>query len=143
MSAAQGADATSIRIVPMEVLVLGFCRTGTACALKLKTHRYVPLRITGLIVVPAMRAALSVLGYGNAHHIGLVMANPAEMDSWTAAINAKFRDGTPYGQKEWDALLGEFKVWRTSQKTSFVSLNTAHDTSRSSLTFQEFYSRPN
>ncbi|KAJ7327843.1 P-loop containing nucleoside triphosphate hydrolase protein, partial [Mycena albidolilacea] len=77
------------RIVPMEVLVLGFCRTGTA----------------------SMRAALSVLGYGNAHHIGRVMANPAEMDSWNAAINAKFRDeGTPYGPKEWDALLGKFKA---------------------------------
>ncbi|KAJ6502765.1 P-loop containing nucleoside triphosphate hydrolase protein [Mycena vitilis] len=80
---------TPSRTVPMEVLVLGFCRTGTA----------------------SMRAALSILGYGDTHHIGRVMANPAEIDAWNAAIDAKFHGkGEPYGRAEWDRLLGEYKA---------------------------------
>ncbi|KAJ7438934.1 P-loop containing nucleoside triphosphate hydrolase protein [Mycena galericulata] len=73
----------------MKILVLGFCRTGTA----------------------SMRAALATLGYGNAHHIGRVMANPNDVDAWRAAIDAKF-----HGQgkilcerEEWDQLLGEYQ----------------------------------
>ncbi|KAJ6565333.1 hypothetical protein B0H10DRAFT_1842762 [Mycena sp. CBHHK59/15] len=82
-------DPFSPRSVPMKVLVLGFCRTGTA----------------------SMRAALAVLGYGNTHHIGCVMANPSEIDGWTAAIEAKFHGkGKAYGRNEWDRLLGEFQA---------------------------------
>ncbi|KAJ7134004.1 P-loop containing nucleoside triphosphate hydrolase protein [Mycena crocata] len=83
------------RAVPVRLLVLGFCRTGTA----------------------SMRAALTVLGYGPAHHIGRVMANPSEVAAWTAAIDAKYRPvGSQkirqhaYGGAEWDRLLGEFEV---------------------------------
>ncbi|KAJ7741794.1 hypothetical protein DFH07DRAFT_837462 [Mycena maculata] len=73
----------------MKILALGFCRTGTA----------------------SMRAALTTLGYGNAHHIGSVMANPQEMDAWRAAIDAKFHGkGTPYTREEWDQLLGDYQV---------------------------------
>lgn len=75
--------------MPMQVLVLGFCRTGTA----------------------SMRAALKVLGYGETHHIGRAMASPAEVDGWNAAIDAKFcGKGARYGRKEWDALLGDFRA---------------------------------
>ncbi|KAJ6611231.1 hypothetical protein B0H10DRAFT_371491 [Mycena sp. CBHHK59/15] len=82
-------DPFSPRSVPMKVLVLGFCRTGTA----------------------SMRAALAVLGYGNTHHIGCVMASPSEIDGWTAAIEAKFHGkGKAYGRNEWDRLLGEFQA---------------------------------
>ncbi|KAJ6529835.1 P-loop containing nucleoside triphosphate hydrolase protein [Mycena capillaripes] len=85
----KATETAPTRIVPMEVLVLGFCRTGTA----------------------SMRAALAVLGYGNTHHIGRVMANPAEVDAWNTAIDTKFHGkGKPYGRTEWDQILGEFKA---------------------------------
>ncbi|KAJ7238666.1 P-loop containing nucleoside triphosphate hydrolase protein [Mycena rebaudengoi] len=77
------------RAVPMEVLVLGFCRTGTA----------------------SMRAALAALGYGPAHHIGRLMVNPAEVDVWNAAFDAQlYSKGRPFGREEFDQLLGEFSV---------------------------------
>ncbi|KAF7369701.1 hypothetical protein MVEN_00301600 [Mycena venus] len=89
MSTDEERETRSTRAVPMEVLVLGFCRTGTA----------------------SMRAALAELGYGNTHHIGRVMANPREVDAWNAAIDAKFhKKGTPYGREEWDGLLGDFRA---------------------------------
>ncbi|KAJ7694401.1 P-loop containing nucleoside triphosphate hydrolase protein [Mycena rosella] len=80
---------STVRSVPMRIIVLGFCRTGTA----------------------SMRAALSILGYGNTHHIGRVMIDPAEVDAWTAAIDAKFcGKGRMFGREEWDGLLGEFQA---------------------------------
>ncbi|KAJ7453868.1 P-loop containing nucleoside triphosphate hydrolase protein [Mycena latifolia] len=89
MNAAMPPTKPTARSVPMKVLVLGFCRTGTA----------------------SMRAALKVLGYGNPHHIGLVMSNPAQVAAWNAAIDAKFEGkATVYGRVEWDALLGEFQA---------------------------------
>ncbi|KAJ7775346.1 P-loop containing nucleoside triphosphate hydrolase protein [Mycena metata] len=80
--------AIPARKVPMEILVLGFCRTGTA----------------------SMRAALSVLGYGGAHHIGRVMQNPGEIAAWNAAIDSKFQPTGRYNHPNWDQLLGEFRV---------------------------------
>ncbi|KAJ7334164.1 hypothetical protein DFH08DRAFT_916313 [Mycena albidolilacea] len=74
------------RTVPMKVLVLGFCRTGTA----------------------SMREALETLGYRETHHMQSVLRNPAEVDMWRDAINAKFfGKGKPYGREEWDQLLGQ------------------------------------
>ncbi|KAJ6573105.1 P-loop containing nucleoside triphosphate hydrolase protein [Mycena vulgaris] len=73
------------RTVPMRVLVLGFCRTGTS----------------------SMREALKTLGYKATHHGMAVISNPPEADMWTEAINAKFfGKGKPYGLEEWDQLLG-------------------------------------
>ncbi|KAJ7106865.1 P-loop containing nucleoside triphosphate hydrolase protein [Mycena crocata] len=80
-------DATSLkkRTVPLRVLSLGFCRTGTS----------------------SLRSALDILGYKNPHHMFAVLEDPAQIDLWMAAINAKFlRQGTPYGRKEWDSLVG-------------------------------------
>ncbi|KAF8172936.1 hypothetical protein K438DRAFT_1772369 [Mycena galopus ATCC 62051] len=85
MSAVEEDEPATIRTVPMEVLVLGFCRTGTA--------------------------SLAVLGYGTVHHIGRVMSNTAEVDAWNAAIDAKYyHKGMPYGRDQWDDLLGTFKA---------------------------------
>ncbi|KAF7328067.1 hypothetical protein MKEN_00387800 [Mycena kentingensis (nom. inval.)] len=76
------------RTVPLEVLVLGFCRTGTA----------------------SMRSALATLGYGDAHHIGRVMAHPHGIDAWNAAIDAKYTHGRTLSRAALDELLGEYRV---------------------------------
>ncbi|KAJ7161970.1 putative NAD dependent epimerase/dehydratase [Mycena crocata] len=76
------------RSVPMQVLALGFPRTGTA----------------------SLKIALETLGYVRTNHGFAVYsgANPEEMPMWMAAIRAKFfGEGTPYGRKEWDRLLGD------------------------------------
>ncbi|KAJ7216000.1 P-loop containing nucleoside triphosphate hydrolase protein [Mycena pura] len=73
------------RRVPMEVLCLGFSRTGTA----------------------SMHIALEMLGYNETNHGFKVATNPHDREMWTEAINAKFfGKGTLYGRKEWDQLLG-------------------------------------
>ncbi|KAJ7090764.1 P-loop containing nucleoside triphosphate hydrolase protein [Mycena belliarum] len=80
---ARAPDAA--RTVPMRVLVLGFCRTGTA----------------------SMRVALETLGFRDTHHMASVFQNPAEIAIWNTALDAKFLGrGTPYGRAEWDRLLG-------------------------------------
>ncbi|KAF7359916.1 hypothetical protein MVEN_00717500 [Mycena venus] len=56
------------RTVPMRVLVLGFCRTGTS----------------------SIREALRMLGYNDTHHMDSVFRDPSQIDLWTAAIDAKF-----------------------------------------------------
>ncbi|KAJ6540725.1 hypothetical protein B0H19DRAFT_1313523 [Mycena capillaripes] len=78
------------RTVPMQVLVLGYFRTGTACDGSL-----------------AMQQALEMLGYTDTHHMMNILTNPLETEMWTEAINAKyFGQGKPYGRAEWDQLLG-------------------------------------
>ncbi|KAF7352156.1 putative nad dependent epimerase dehydratase [Mycena venus] len=73
------------RTVPMQVLVLGFSRTGTS----------------------STRIALEKLGYNETNHGFTVATRPLEMEMWTEAINAKFfGKGKPYGRAEWDQLLG-------------------------------------
>ncbi|KAK6981489.1 P-loop containing nucleoside triphosphate hydrolase protein [Favolaschia claudopus] len=75
------------RAVPMQVLALGFSRTGTT----------------------SMRIALKKLGYNETNHGFDVWANPLEMEMWTEAINAKFYGkGKLYGRAEWDQLLGDY-----------------------------------
>ncbi|KAJ7106842.1 hypothetical protein C8R43DRAFT_1140400 [Mycena crocata] len=62
-----------------------------------------------------MRSALKTLGYKNPHHFDAVMEDPAQVDAWMTAINAKFfGQGTPYGLKEWDSLLGNCEVSATN-----------------------------
>ncbi|KAJ6625992.1 P-loop containing nucleoside triphosphate hydrolase protein [Mycena sp. CBHHK59/15] len=75
----------ALRTVPMQVLSLGFSRTGTA----------------------SMRIALEELGYSETNHGFIVWTNLCEMEMWTEAIRAKyFGEGKPYGREEWDQLLG-------------------------------------
>ncbi|KAJ7062576.1 P-loop containing nucleoside triphosphate hydrolase protein [Mycena amicta] len=73
------------RTVPMQVLVLGFPRTGTA----------------------SMHSALQILGYHDVHHMFNVLSNPLDADLWHEALEARFEGkGTPYGRAEWDQVLG-------------------------------------
>ncbi|KAF7344209.1 hypothetical protein MVEN_01711400 [Mycena venus] len=73
------------RQVPLEVLGLGFSRTGTS----------------------SLRDALEMLGYNVTNHGFRVGPNPTDRAMWTEAINAKFYGkGNPYGRVEWDQLLG-------------------------------------
>ncbi|KAF7314064.1 hypothetical protein HMN09_00565400 [Mycena chlorophos] len=71
-----------------QVLVLGFCRTGTA----------------------SMRLALNTLGFGSAHHIGRVMNNSREINAWINLMDAKFVHHQELGRAELDPLLAEFRV---------------------------------
>ncbi|KAJ7206373.1 hypothetical protein GGX14DRAFT_457666, partial [Mycena pura] len=76
------------RQVPLEVLGLGFSRTGTSS-------------------LTAMRDALEMLGYNVTNHGFRVGPNPNERALWTKAVNAKFYGkGNRYGRMEWDQLLG-------------------------------------
>ncbi|KAJ7354241.1 P-loop containing nucleoside triphosphate hydrolase protein [Mycena albidolilacea] len=73
------------RTVPMKVLVLGFCRTGTACD---------------------DAEALEALGYRETHHMQSILRNPAEVDMWREAIDAKFfGKGKPHAVTDLPAIL--------------------------------------
>ncbi|KAJ7051011.1 P-loop containing nucleoside triphosphate hydrolase protein [Mycena amicta] len=73
------------RTVPLEVISLGFSRTGTV----------------------SMRAALEKLGYNEVNHGFKVSANPYDRAMWDEALDAKFLGkGQPFGKNEWDELLG-------------------------------------
>ncbi|KAJ7686693.1 hypothetical protein B0H17DRAFT_708548 [Mycena rosella] len=75
------------RKVPMQVLALGYSRTGTL----------------------SLKIALETLGYVRTNHgFAVAFASPATMDMWIEAIKAKFHgEGIPYGRAEWDRLLGD------------------------------------
>ncbi|KAJ7127634.1 hypothetical protein C8R44DRAFT_778624 [Mycena epipterygia] len=82
---APNTDHNAPRAVPMQVLGLGFSRTGTA----------------------SMRIALEMLEYKKTNHGFAVWTNPSERAMWTEAINAKFfGKGRLYGRADWDRLLG-------------------------------------
>lgn len=73
------------RTVPMEVLCLGYSRTGTL----------------------TMRKAMEILGYPNPYHFSSIYDNVRESDLWMEAIEAKFNgNGQPKGKEFFDALLG-------------------------------------
>ncbi|KAJ7470217.1 hypothetical protein B0H11DRAFT_1920028 [Mycena galericulata] len=74
------------RTVPMQVLALGFPRTGTA----------------------SLKIALETLGYVCTNHGFSAFSRTEEINMWIQAIKAKFfGEGTPYGREEWDRLLGD------------------------------------
>ncbi|KAJ6595787.1 P-loop containing nucleoside triphosphate hydrolase protein [Mycena vulgaris] len=84
----EDAERTTHRTVPMQVLALGFGRTGTV----------------------SLKLALEALGYVRTNHGFDVMlaSTAAEKDMWIAALKAKFYgEGTPFGREEWDQLLGD------------------------------------
>ncbi|KAJ7081135.1 P-loop containing nucleoside triphosphate hydrolase protein [Mycena belliarum] len=78
------------RTVPMQVLALGFPRTGTS----------------------SLTIALETLGYVRTSHGYTVhTSSPAVIDMWIAAIKAKyFGEGIPFGPAEWDKLLGDCRA---------------------------------
>ncbi|PWY66709.1 hypothetical protein BO70DRAFT_301477 [Aspergillus heteromorphus CBS 117.55] len=77
---------TCSRIEPMQVLVLGLCRTGT-----LSTY-----------------LALQTLGYPT-YHMTSIMQNPSDAQLWTSALLGKHHPSPanpPFTLAQWDALLG-------------------------------------
>ncbi|KAF7320710.1 hypothetical protein HMN09_00156500 [Mycena chlorophos] len=73
------------RTVPMEVLVLGYPRTGTA----------------------SMHSALVQLGYNEVHHMFAVFTNPMDADLWREAFEARFEGkGEPWKTEQFDQVLG-------------------------------------
>ncbi|KAF9894448.1 hypothetical protein FE257_007951 [Aspergillus nanangensis] len=74
------------REVPMRVLSLGLCRTGSLSLVK----------------------ALKTLGYSHTYHANdAIFANPQDCELWLEAVQAKFEGkGEPWGRKEFDQLLG-------------------------------------
>ncbi|KAF2461469.1 P-loop containing nucleoside triphosphate hydrolase protein [Lineolata rhizophorae] len=74
----------SKRTKPMEVLVLGMPRTGTA----------------------SMRMALTRLGYDHVYHMASVFHNPPDADIWHEAAAAWVGKRKPLTREEWDQVLG-------------------------------------
>ncbi|KAL4800098.1 NAD dependent epimerase/dehydratase [Aspergillus venezuelensis] len=74
------------RQVPMKVLALGLCRTGT----------------------DSLRQALRALGYNDTYHGYLAtLENPRDCELWYEALQAKYDGvGKPFGREEFDQLLG-------------------------------------
>ncbi|KAJ7100241.1 hypothetical protein B0H15DRAFT_514065 [Mycena belliarum] len=79
--------AAAGRTVPMQVLALGFSRTGTA----------------------SLQLALQELGYVRTNHgFAVLAASPEKIALWIAALRAKlYGEGAPFGRAEWDELLGD------------------------------------
>ncbi|XMA15340.1 hypothetical protein WAI453_008131 [Rhynchosporium graminicola] len=85
------ADGTDIdrescdRVVPMKVLALGLCRTGTL----------------------SLRSALKGLGYIDTYHMRSASTEtPRDNEMWMRAIEAKFDGKGHFGKAGWDKLLG-------------------------------------
>jgi Sulfotransferase domain len=75
----------SKRVVPMEVLCLGYSRTGTL----------------------TMQKAMEILGYPNPYHFSSVYDNVKDADMWMEAIEARYHGkGSMPDKKFWDGLLG-------------------------------------
>ncbi|KAJ0114068.1 hypothetical protein N8I77_007123 [Diaporthe amygdali] len=73
------------RIVPMKVLVLGLCRTGTM----------------------SVRTALRSLGYLETYHMRAASTEtPRDCELWMQAIKAKWDGEGKFDKEDWDQLLG-------------------------------------
>lgn len=72
------------RVVPMEVLSLGYSRTGTL----------------------SMQKALSILGYANPYHFSSMYDNVQDCDMWLEALDAKYKGKGTFGKEQFDQLLG-------------------------------------
>ncbi|MCJ1399743.1 hypothetical protein MMC11_002945 [Xylographa trunciseda] len=76
------------RVVPMEVMNLGFPRTGTM----------------------SIQAALNILGY-NCYHSSVFFSNIRDCATWNDAMDAKYlHRGTPFTRPDWDRLLGSYSA---------------------------------
>ncbi|KAG4428353.1 hypothetical protein IFR05_016168 [Cadophora sp. M221] len=73
------------RVVPMEVLSLGYSRTGTM----------------------SMQKAFRILGYPNSYYFSSVYGNVRDCHMWVEALRAMYDSvGQPFGRAEFDQLLG-------------------------------------
>ncbi|KAI0123376.1 P-loop containing nucleoside triphosphate hydrolase protein [Xylariales sp. AK1849] len=83
---------TRKRSVPMQVLSLGFSRTGTS----------------------SMQAALEILGYGPVTHGRCIIFNILELEMVGEGLKAKFTPEKacckPFGREEFDQLIGEYRA---------------------------------
>lgn len=96
------------RVVPMKVLVIGMCRTGTTSE---KTRPQGTLMMKADPLGKGMQVALEELGYGPCYHMNHCFRNPMECDMWKEALEAKFYNkGRKYTKKDWDQLLGQCQV---------------------------------
>ena len=73
------------RTVPMEVLSLGMCRTGTL----------------------SMREAFRTLGYPNPYHFTAILPNIKDADVWNEIFHAKIDHGRNPTRAELDQVLGD------------------------------------
>lgn len=74
------------RSVPLEVLCLGYSRTGTL----------------------SMHSALTILGIQSPYHFSSIYDRPIDSDLWMTAINAKYNGVGPLPDKQFfDQLLGD------------------------------------
>ena len=60
----------------------------------------------------AIQKALEQLGYGPCYHMRVAMNQyPRDCTMWVKALEAKFDGkGKPFERKEWDQLLGRYRV---------------------------------
>ncbi|KAK8017703.1 glycoside hydrolase family 43 protein [Apiospora rasikravindrae] len=83
---------TRKRTVPMQVLSLGFSRTGTS----------------------SMEAALEILGYGPVSHGRHIIFNVLDLEMVGEGLKAKYDPENasckPFGREEFDQLLGEYRA---------------------------------
>ncbi|KAJ7901367.1 hypothetical protein B0H13DRAFT_1883047 [Mycena leptocephala] len=109
------------RTVPMQVLGLGFSRTGTSCM-------FLVLVASSSEIWCPQRCALPSRSLGTGTNHGFtIWTSPPEMEMWTEAINVKFFGmGKPYGRAEWDQLLGHCmkSSWPRTPRPGKIVLNT-------------------
>lgn len=91
------------RTAPFEVICPGMPRTGTS----------------------SIKAALEILGYGPVAHMSTAVSRTRDLAMWADAAEAKFRpekrpDLQPFGRKEWDQLLGEYRATTDSPGCFFA-----------------------
>ncbi|KAL8785246.1 MAG: hypothetical protein Q9195_008719 [Heterodermia aff. obscurata] len=89
------------RTVPLEVLVLGYARTGTS----------------------SIQIALEQLGFGPCYHMRVAMNQyPRDCAMWMKALEAKFDGkGKLFERKEWDQLLGRHRSVCDMPAVSFAT----------------------
>lgn len=106
------------RQVPMKVLALGLCRTGTDCEfyfILFFLHGLAELKLTN---TAALRQALRALGYNDTYH-GYMAAleNPRDCELWYEALRAKYDGvGKQFGREDFDQLLGNCQVRSAFQR---------------------------
>lgn len=95
------------RVVPMRVLSLGLCRTGTECMYPYPAHGIL-LNQSGT----ALTEALRILGYHEAYHgYQAMITNPRDCAMWLTGLRAKYDGiGKPFGRAQFDQLLGHCQV---------------------------------
>ncbi|KAF2472702.1 uncharacterized protein BDR25DRAFT_333069 [Lindgomyces ingoldianus] len=111
------------RKLPVRVLVLGMCRTGTT----------------------SIASALRKLGY-TPHTMRAVLSQPSQITLWQEAINltlltSKTSPNTlpPYGRKEFDKLLGDYDAVTDIPSTIFAAqLVDAYPDAKVILTVREY-----